>query len=158
LSRHFDKSSTLPFSPMLQKLFSSHRFCIVCVTILVALSSSGCGQKAASVGLVRGTVTLDGKPLQFGNVVAIPSAGPSAEGVIQNGQFELSTFGKNDGAVSGTHKVIVTAREPAQGSRSEPIAGKLLVPQRYTNPDVSGLSIEVKAGEVNTPELKLTSP
>jgi hypothetical protein len=143
---------------MLKKLLSPNRFCVVHLTALVVLSSCGCGQKTASVAVVRGTITLDGQPLQSGNVATIPSAGHGALGAIQNGEFELSTFGKNDGAVPGTHKVAVTARDPVQGSSPEAVAGKLLVPQRYTNADASGLTIEVKAGEVNTPTLKLTSP
>src|SRR3954468_10771409 len=124
---------------MIPKLFSSHRFCIVCVTILVVLSSGGCGQKTASVGVVRGKVTLDGKLLESGNVITIPSAGRGAVGVFSNGAFELRKFGKNDGEGPCTHKVAVTAREPAQGDGAEAAPGNLLVPQRYTNADSSGL-------------------
>jgi hypothetical protein len=143
---------------MLNKLPSPGRSRISTLAALVLLLSGGCGQKTASVAAVRGTLTLNDKPLQSGNVVTIPSAGHGAVGIIQNGKFELSTFGKNDGAVPGTHKVAIVAREPAQGNGPEAVPGKLLVPERYTNPDASGLAIEVKAGEVNTPTLKLTSP
>lgn len=146
------------FAKMLYRSSFLHSFCVFQVAATTVLLCAGCGQKSAPVGVVRGQVTLDGKPLQSGNVVTIPSAGRGAVGVIQNGDFELSTFGKNDGAVPGIHKVAVTANEAGQGTGPEAVVGKSLVPQRYANPETSELTIEVKAGEVNKPELKLTSP
>src|SRR5215204_2616518 len=131
------------------KLLLSKRYCAVYALILIALICAGCGQKTSTVAVVRGKVTLDGKPLPSGNIVTIPTGGRGAVGPIQNGEFELSTFAKKDGALIGTHKVAVSANEPPQGAGPEATAGKLLVPQRYTNPETSGLTIEVKAGEVN---------
>jgi hypothetical protein len=110
------------------------------------------------VAKVRGTVLLDEKPLASGSIATIPPSGRGSHGEIQNGEFELSTFGNNDGALVGTHKVSVVAFEGAAGKSAESGGGKLLVPQRYASPETSGLTIEVKAGEVNEPTLKLTSP
>jgi hypothetical protein len=140
------------------KLLLSKHVCIVHVVVLTALLCAGCGQKTSSVASVHGKVTLDGKPLPSGSIVTLPAAGRGASAPIQMGEFELSTFSKNDGAIIGTHKVAVTANESPQGTGPEAAAGKSLVPQRYSNPDTSGLTIEVKAGEVNTPTLELTSP
>jgi hypothetical protein len=123
---------------------------------LIALACAGCGSKSR-VARVRGKVLLDDKPLATGSVVTLPQAGRGATGAITDGDFELSTFG-DDGALIGTHKVAVVANEPSQSTDAEAPAGKSLVPQRYTNPATSGLTIEVKAGETNTPTLKLTSP
>jgi hypothetical protein len=125
--------------------------------ILIAIACSGCGSKSP-VARVRGKVLLDDKPLAMGSVVTLPRAGRGATGAINDGEFELSTFGTGDGALIGTHKVAVVANEPSNSTDAEAPPGKLLVPQRYTNPATSGLTIEVKAGEVNTPTLKLTSP
>ena len=36
--------------------------------------------------------------------------------------------------------------------------GKSLIPARYSNPESSGLSVEVESGKTNTPTLELTSP
>jgi hypothetical protein len=105
---------------------------------------------------VHGTVTLDGQPLASGNIVTLPSAGRGARGVIKDGKFQLATDGENDGAVIGEHKVAVIAREPSQGTGPEAAAGKLLVPEKYTNPASSDLKIDVKAGD-NTPTLELKS-
>lgn len=123
------------------------------------LAGTGCGDgrpKKPPVAVVKGKVELDGKPLQSGSVTTSVESGRGALGSITNGQFELSTYGTNDGAILGKHQVAVTAREKGEeGPEAKP--GKLLVPERYTNPQTSGLTIEVKDGE-NTPELKLTSP
>jgi hypothetical protein len=69
----------------------------------------------------------------------------------------LKTFAPNDGAAIGTHKVAVVAFE-GEPKGPEAAAAKLIVPQRYANPETSGLTIEVKPDGDNSPELKLTSP
>jgi len=123
--------------------------------MVVAFLCASCSSKSP-VGQVQGKVTLDGKPLASGMVGTLPPAGRGSSGKIENGEFELSTFGKNDGALVGTHKVAVVARENSQGAGPEAKAGKLLIPERYTNPETSGLTIDVKSG-VNTPTLELKS-
>ena len=131
------------------------RFCLAAT--LVAVACPGCGSKSP-VALVRGKVLLDDKPLTTGGVLTGLETGRGAQGVITNGEFELTTFDTNDGALIGTHRVAVVAFEPTQGTGPEAAAGKLLVPLRYTNPDTSGLTIEVKGDGVNSPTLELTSP
>jgi len=121
----------------------------------LALTCAGC-KPNSSTGTVHGTVTLDGQPLASGNIVTLPSSGRGARGVIKNGKFELGTEGDNDGAVIGEHKVAVIAREPTQATGPEAPAGKLLVPEKYTNPSSCDLKIDVKAGD-NTPTLELKS-
>jgi predicted small lipoprotein YifL len=123
-----------------------------CVTL------AGCGQKNPLTAPVKGKVALNGQPLKSGNVITLPSNGRGAHGAItSDGSFELGTFTKDDGAIIDTHKVAVVAL--VDGVRTEPEGGaKLLVPERYANPQSSGLTIEVKAGEVNELTLDLTSP
>jgi hypothetical protein len=125
------------------------------ITFAIALVCAGC-QPKSSVGRVHGTVTLDNKPLASGNIATLPDAGRGAHGVIKDGKFELGTEGDSDGAVIGKHKVAVVAREPSQGTGPEAAPGKLLVPEKYTSPTTSELSIDVKAGD-NTPNLELKS-
>lgn len=122
----------------------------------MALAFTGCGANKSTVAQVHGKVVLDGKPLANGTIVTRPQAGRGSQGVISNGEFELGTFGRDDGALIGTHAVAIVAEEKGEGG-PEGKTGKLLVPQRYTNPDTSGLTIEVVSGD-NRPELKLTSP
>ena len=131
------------------------RFCIIALSV-VSLAFMGCGNNKSPVGTVHGSVVLDAKPLANGTIVTRPNAGRGSQGIISNGEFELGTFSRNDGALIGTHQVAIIAEEKRDGG-AEAKAGKLLIPQRYTNPDTSGLTIEVKPGN-NTPELILTSP
>jgi hypothetical protein len=140
---------------MYRKLVSTCVYFELVVAAAVVLACTGC-QPTSSLGRVHGTVTLDKKPLASGSIVTLPSAGRGARGVIKDGKFELGTEGDSDGAVIGTHKVAVIAREPSQGSGPEAAAGKLLVPEKYTNPTTSELTIDVKAGD-NTATLELTS-
>ncbi len=126
--------------------------------VVAVILSGGCGPRGPSVATVKGKVLLNGQPLTKGQVGTIPSAGRGANGIIQpDGSFELNTFRKGDGALIGTHKVGVAAFE---GGAKGPEGGngKLLVPQRYTNPETSGLTIEVKADGDNAPVLELKSP
>jgi hypothetical protein len=118
-------------------------------------SITGCGSKS-DFAPVHGKVTLDGQPIASGAIMTMPDAGRGAQGVIKNGQFELGTNSATDGAHVGTHKVAVVAQEAGQGG-PEGKAGKLLLPEKYTNPGSSGLTIEVKPGVTNTPTLELKS-
>jgi hypothetical protein len=78
-----------------------------------------------------------------------------------DGTFELSTFGKNDGAVVGTHTVTITkiqstvtgegmSPDNPEGGYGEAMAQaarqaevKTELPSKYANPETSGLTAEV---------------
>lgn len=129
------------------------------VVFVFVVASVGCGSGKPNrppVAVVNGKVLLDGQPLETGSIETSVDSGRGALGSIQGGQFELSTYGTNDGAILGTHKVAVIAREKGEAG-PEAKAGKLLIPERYTSPLSSGLTIEVKAGD-NTPTLELKTP
>jgi hypothetical protein len=124
--------------------------------VICALVFMGCGRESP-LAQVKGTVLLNDEPLTTGSIMTLPSSGRGSNGTIQkDGTFQLKTVGEGDGARIGTHKVAVVAYE-SQEKGPEAKTGKLLVPERYTNPETSDLTIEVKAGEVNAPTLKLTS-
>jgi hypothetical protein len=128
-----------------------------CLTLVSALALlCGCGSKSSIVP-VHGKVMLDGQPLAKGFILTRPESGRGAKGVIANGEFDLGTNADRDGAAIGLHHVAVVAQEGGQDG-PEGKAGQLLVPERYTNPDASGLTIDVKAGGTNTPTLELNSP
>lgn len=127
--------------------------------ILAVATVVGCGPKHPATALVKGKVLLNGQPLTLGSVGTVPAAGRGAHGVIQpDGSFELQTYAARDGALIGTHKVAVVAYDSSGGKGPESEYGKLLVPKRYANYETSGLTIDVKEGEVNTPTLELKSP
>jgi hypothetical protein len=116
----------------------------------------GC-TKNANFASVHGQVLLDGQPLTQGTIITMPAAGRGANGTIQSdGSFELTT-GDVDGASLGSHKVAVAAYEAAARQGPESGSGKLLIPQRYTSPETSELTIEVNADGENNPVLELSS-
>ena len=126
---------------------------------LVVVSLVGCGPKRPPMAAVKGKVLLNGQPLTMGSVGTIPTAGRGAHGDIQpDGTFELHTFNSRDGALIGVHKVGIAAYDMSGGKGPESEYGKLIIPKRYTNYETSGLTIDVKEGEVNAPTLELKSP
>jgi len=109
---------------------------LACLTVFsVVALLPGCTQ-TPSVVLVSGKVLYNGEPLPFGVVMFQPEKGQAAQGEIQSdGSFQLSTYGPNDGAVPGRHKVSVrcfsTQKAGAEsGDAGEP--GQLLIPPQYT--------------------------
>ncbi len=129
----------------------------------LASLSHGCSRGAATrvaTVPVHGTVTLDGKPLPYGQVVFQPLSGRVAKGVIKDGQFTLGTYKAADGAVLGRHRVSVTARKMLEGEEpgalGMPRFGPSLIPERYGDSAVSGLEFEVTSGD-NAFHIELSS-
>jgi hypothetical protein len=131
--------------------------CLACLILL------GCGRRAdlPPVAKVSGVVTLDGKPLPRGTIQFVPDAskgaeGPTAVGTIDpQGHYRLKTAG-TDGAIVGFHRVGVYAlqQEPEDETAPPPPP---LIPPKYFNPETSGLTAEVKAGQDNQLDFPLRS-
>jgi hypothetical protein len=125
----------------------------------------GCGD---STGLakrypVSGTVTYGGKPVEKGTISFVPAApgGREATGEISGGSYSLTTAAPGDGALPGSYKVTVIAKEMDTTKLKEIAKGgqfhhdehfakalknaKPLVPSKYGVPETSGLTAEVKA-------------
>jgi hypothetical protein len=118
---------------------------------------TGCGQSGPATALVKGKVSLDGRPLTTGRIITLPESGRGANGLVAaDGTFELSTFGERDGATLGKHKIGVVAYE-GTGGGPESGNGRSLVPERYNNPETSNLTIDVKSSGDNFAELALTT-
>lgn len=121
------------------------RAALTLVASALVLSLSGCKTNEPEVSKARGTVRLsDGSPLVGAWVSFRPSTGKSrvaARGQVQpNGEFILSTFNAEDGAIVGGHQAIVTM--PLGGDR-EGAAASANIDQRYANYDTSGLNFTV---------------
>lgn len=120
---------------------------------------------------VRGNVTYRGKPVAGASVTFMgPGAPRAAAGKTDEaGNFQLTTFEPNDGAVAGTHEVTVKkyASEPPQLPQA-PADGvvdpeveaqytaamarwletaRFAVPKKYTDRNTSDLRFEVVDGE-----------
>lgn len=127
----------------------------------------GCGSRG--MGQVKGKVTVGGTPINNGTIMFYPADGPGAVGEIgQDGSYTLRTHKPGDGAVVGTHKVAIHAtsvgpgtleapkslddelRDPAAGKPVKNLVpGKItwLIPEKYSTPNESPLTAEVKAGQ-----------
>jgi hypothetical protein len=78
------------------------------LALLAAVAGCGGSKKAVPV---KGTVTMDGKPVSLASVVFVPQkeGGPLAQAMTNdNGDFELTTFQPNDGALPGEYNITVT--------------------------------------------------
>ncbi len=117
---------------------------------------------------VKGTVTLDGKPLATGTITFEMKGARPATATIVNGEIiDVMTYAPGDGVAIGDHRVAVAANElpvsavvpnPGEGKlpKGDYMSGKSLIPAAYNNPETSGLTATIKPGE-NTIELKLLS-
>src|SRR2546425_4092176 len=81
------------------------------VTLLLLLA--GCSGKYGTFD-VRGTVLLDGQPLPGATVLFMPEdgGGRAASGMTDSeGNFLLTTYKENDGALRGKYRVLVSKSE-----------------------------------------------
>ena len=121
---------------------------------LLVMSVLGCGGGGADdqpdLGLVTGTVTLDGKPLAGVEVLFLPTGGRPSQGNTDDaGKYELAYTRDANGAVLGKHTVqISTVFDPD----APPSDSAVKVPEQYG--EQSTLTAEVVAGE-NTFDFKL---
>jgi hypothetical protein len=130
--------------------------------LLAAGACSGGGERP--VYPVRGKVfAKGGKPAHRAIVWLHPEAKSTSEsksqlphGVVeQDGSFQLSTYGKDDGAPPGRYRVTVIWTAPGKFSGDD--TGKSLLPARYSNPQLSGLPVvEIKEGPNELPPFELT--
>ena len=90
-----------------------------------SLAVAGCGGGSGyPVGQASGTVTCEGKAVPGAWVFFEPLAGTGGSALVgkqgfaiadENGKFVISTYGTQDGAVIGKHKVHVTAPKSEGG-------------------------------------------
>ena len=147
-----------------------YRLLSACFAIVGCAMVVGCGGPAGDPNrpatvVVTGTVTHNGQPVEGATVAFLPKvpSDPGASGRTDaSGKFTLTAFEPGDGAVPGSYLVTVVKTEIEGGaveqedSTAAPVMPKSLIPERYNNPQGSGLTAEVKDGEANefTFELK----
>lgn len=135
------------------------------VVALVLATSFGCSGSHADLAPVSGVVRLDGNPVTSGRVTFWPESGRNASGAIHSdGTFVLGTYDDGDGASVGLHRIAITGvgqgapQRPnfdTDATAQRPKPGDF--PAKYTSPEASGLSYEVKADAENHVELNLKS-
>lgn len=142
---------------MFSRCFVVPLFCALCVTGPVA-----CERGPAPLAPVTGKVLYRGAPLPTGTVVFMPDVtrggyGPAAHAEIQkDGSYRLRTDGA-DGAALGWHRITVLAIEPPpiELPKEQFVVPRSLVPEKYRDPELSGLVREVHLGKVNQIDLHL---
>jgi hypothetical protein len=134
---------------------------LACAALLLL---GGCGSDGtAPTERVSGVITYNGQPVSNVSVTFTPSEGRPATGTTDSeGKFTLTTFSPDDGAVPGTHTVTLAAfSEESPPMPGTPEAANytpppLPFPPRYMDPQLSGLTAEVKKGEKNEFSFTLT--
>ncbi|MDQ3330203.1 MAG: carboxypeptidase regulatory-like domain-containing protein [Planctomycetota bacterium] len=133
-------------------------FAVPGIALFVA---SGCGSGNPDTAAVHGKVTYDGKPVPGGGLTFIPvadagaseSPGKPASAVIQSdGTYTLATYGDDDGAVIGKHKVAFQPPPPgavAAPEEDDPDADHAAPPKpsEFAGMTPKEAEVEVKAGD-----------
>lgn len=133
---------------------SSKWVLVFCVAVSVV--ATGCGEKR-ELAPVSGTVYYKDKPVESGVVMFQPPVGEIARGQIgPDGRYVLETLGLGEGAPIGNCKVRVSVRTKSANNGGEMGLGKLLIPERYTYFDRSGLTFDVTADRTEPYDIHLT--
>ena len=115
------------------------RTCLTLFTLLATASLVGCSDGRPKRVPVSGQVLIDGKPVTGGSIRFVPEgARPSAADIDEEGRFTLACFDGDDGAVIGTHRIQVAAREITGEEKI-----RWLAPKSYSDYRSSGLVVEV---------------
>lgn len=136
--------------------------CNKAATILLFLllpGSLGCSSAnnpdLPATAKVEGVVRYQGNPLPPGTITFHPQMGsgnPASSLIDEEGRFQLSTYGRHDGAVVGKHKVTVTVMPRMDGSTPDP---PVTLPRQYGNASQTPLEMEVVSGKTNQIEIDL---
>lgn len=129
--------------------------------LAIACLAAGCNSQPTGdivpTTPAAGTVTYQGKPLEYYQVMFIPEEGRPAAGITdEQGQFTLGTNDLADGAPAGKHTVTVTYVGPPPPPEwgvtdFSPIPPpKFKVPAKFGDAKKSGLMVEVpESGDTN---------
>ena len=99
----------------------------VSFALALCAAAYGCGPTLEEypVAAVSGVVLCDGEPVREGRIQFTPvregdsleSGKPGWGTLAQDGRFTLTTYGRDDGAVVGEHRVTIWSQRGEQGSR-----------------------------------------
>jgi hypothetical protein len=109
----------------------------------------GCGD--ANLGRVRGTVTLDGQPLEGAMVTFAPVEGgrPAAGRTDARGRYQLVYSRDAGGAMIGEHLVTITTYDERPGENGEDQIIAERVPARYNAKSELKRTVEAGSNEIN---------
>ena len=136
------------------------------VVVLIICPTTGCN-RSPNIVPVKGTVLLDGKPLEGAAVLFHPKADerPAVGITDKRGTFHLTTRSQGDGAHVGLNKVSITKEsdEPLLNNAEDANDAEegiqdftLITPAQYASPELSGIEIDVYPG-MESITLEMTS-
>ena len=147
---------TLPFHT---SGFMLHfRPCIVCPLVMVLLLALGCTEKGKVLGVVRGRVMMDSKPVTGANVFfENTETGVALNAPLDpDGRYEVKTY-QGEGLPPGSYRVAIMPGGVMKPEESLVLAGDAKaarakspmtpVPKQYHSTATSGLTIEVNNGD-----------
>lgn len=113
-----------------------------------AALTSGCGAKT---GELTGRVTFHDKQLQQGTVLAASSGGSVHSGVIQSdGSYTIPGIPVGPAKIAvncpDPREVKVIPRKKEDNVPTADISTWIAIPEKYADPEKSGLSIDIKPG------------
>jgi len=117
---------------------------------------AGCGKNVR----VTGKVTFeDGTPLSKGMVIFSAGATESKAPIGEDGSYVVGTLKSGDGIPRGTYRVYITGAAiiPGMDARGVPLGPvTLLADKKFSSPETSGLTCEVKGSM--TYDITVTPP
>jgi hypothetical protein len=115
---------------------------LICLLMAATPMAIGCGDRRPDRVPVSGKVLIDGQPVTRGNIKFVPSHGRPSFGTIgPDGQFTLTCYDGNDGALPGTHRVQVDANRAISEKKME-----IFTPKQYADFRTSGIEVEISNG------------
>lgn len=111
----------------------------------------------------KGEVLFDGKPVPGAVIRLVPVDPPTRDfpaasaTADKDGKFVLSSYATEDGAAAGDFRVSVVRFPPptARELKEENYRPRNMLPSKYANPETSGLTVRITAGENQIPVIHL---
>jgi len=124
--------------------------------LFLALALAGCDSRAPAPTSVHGKVFFNGIPLHTGTIIFTPdplrgTLGPLVRAELQSdGCYVLSTDDES-AAAEGWYRVTIVALElsSAFGQDGRRLVPRSLLPDKYRDPELSGLVCEIRPGQEN---------